>query len=183
MRQPAGRPTLATLAPQKKRCGNDCTRYATANNDNPLSSRVHQQRGFMEYRDSFPEDVQRFILLGIPSVPYLEALLLMRGDPARTWTCPELARRLYLTEKAASTVLAELAAAGVTIRAVDGMAGVAHDAVRYAPQTPELQEMIDRLAETYPRHIVAVSELIHSRGRQSRAQQFADAFLLRKENP
>jgi hypothetical protein len=136
----------------------------------------------MEYRDHIPEDVQRFILLGIPSVPYLEALLLMRGDPARAWTCQELARRLYLSEKAAAIVLAELAAAGVTAT-VRGIDGSAHEAARYAPQTPELQEMIDQLAEIYPRHIVAVSELIHGRSRPTRAQQFADAFVLRKENP
>lgn len=155
----------------------------------------------MKHRDSLPEDVQRFILLGIPSVPYLEALLLLHGDPARAWSCQEVARRLYLTDKAAQLVLAELAAAGVTqnvpdsgdgaapaiaTRAGDGEDASGEDAnisVRYAPQTIELQEMIDRLAVIYPRHIVAVSELIHSRGRQHRAQQFADAFVLRKENP
>jgi hypothetical protein len=157
----------------------------------------------MKHRDSLPEDVQRFILLGIPSVPYLEALLLLHGDPARAWACQEVARRLYLTDKAAQVVLAELAAAGVTQLVADSGDGAAlagatsmpggdgedtssepaNASVRYAPQTLELQEMIDRLAVIYPRHIVAVSELIHSRGRHSRAQQFADAFVLRKENP
>lgn len=137
----------------------------------------------MEDRDTIPEDIQRFILLGIPSVPYLEALLLMRSDPARTWTCQDLARRLYLTEKAAASVLADLAAAGVTVTVMEGIDGAAHEAARYAPQTPHLQKMIDRLAEIYPRHIVATSELIHGRARPTRAQQFADAFVLRKENP
>ncbi len=148
----------------------------------------------MKHRDSLPEDVQRFILLGIPSVPYLEALLLLRADPARTWTCQEVAQRLYLTDKATQQVLSELAAAGVT-RADDAPGGVPAqdcadpateprmDGIRYAPQRPELQQMIERLAEIYPRHIVAVSELIHSRARQNREQQFADAFVLRKENP
>lgn len=151
----------------------------------------------MEHRDSLPEDVQRFILLGIPSVPYLEALLLMRGDPTRTWTCQDVAQRLYLSEKAALAVMVELTAAGVTrngdasisagtrqdLDSQTSDATCASTSVHYAPQNPELQAMIDRLADVYPRHIVAVSELIHSRARHSRAQQFADAFVLRKENP
>lgn len=151
----------------------------------------------MEHRDSLPEDVQRFILLGIPSVPYLEALLLMRGDPARTWTCQDVARRLYLSEKAAHSVMVELTASGVARNGDASTSGgerqdldnqtsdgtCATMSVHYAPQRPELQAMIDRLADIYPRQIVAVSELIHSKARHNRAQQFADAFVLRRENP
>jgi hypothetical protein len=33
-------------------------------------------------KDSISEEMQRFILLAIPSVPYLEALLLLRSAPA-----------------------------------------------------------------------------------------------------
>ena len=43
---------------------------------------------------SIPEDVRRFVLTSIPSVPFLEALLLMRANPAQGWSRDTLARRL-----------------------------------------------------------------------------------------
>ena len=43
-----------------------------------------------------PVDVRRFVLTSIPSVPYLEALLLLRAEPQHAWTAGDLARRLKL---------------------------------------------------------------------------------------
>ena len=130
----------------------------------------------MDHRDAIPEDVYRFILLGIPSVPYLEALLLLQADPGRHWTCEQVAQRLYLTEKACQPLLQELLHAGVA--ATDPQQP---ECLRYAPQTAELAQMVERLAQIYPRNIIAVSKLIHSKASNSRAQQFADAFVMRKE--
>ena len=49
-----------------------------------------------------PEDLRRFILNSIPSVPHLEALLLLRHDPQNTWNAPVIAQRLYIDEKSAA---------------------------------------------------------------------------------
>jgi hypothetical protein len=45
-------------------------------------------------KPSIPEDLRRFVLTSIPSVPFLEALLLMRADPDHAWRRDTLAQRL-----------------------------------------------------------------------------------------
>lgn len=120
-----------------------------------------------------PADVRRFILTSIPSVPYLEAVLLLRAEPNHPWDASRLARRLYVGDRTASELLELLRAAGVA-EAKEGTSGVA-----YAP-SPDLRMLIDRVAEAYATDLVAVTDLIHSRI-DKRAQQFADAFRFRKE--
>jgi hypothetical protein len=128
-----------------------------------------QRRG-----EGVPEDIRRFVLTSIPSVPYLEALLIFRasGEPLRV---RRLAERLYTSEERAAELVAQLRAARLVRPASD-------DAVdfHYAPATPALDALIDRLAHTYATHLLDVTRLIHSNtGRK--AQQFADAFKLRKD--
>ena len=53
------------------------------------------------------------------------------------------------------------------------------DAIRYAPAA-ELRERLDALAHWYTVDLVTITQLIHSRI-DRRAQQFADAFRIRKE--
>lgn len=119
-----------------------------------------------------PADVRRFILTSVPSVPYLEAVLLLRADPRQAWTAPRLAQRLYVPERTAAELLVQLREAGVTEPAADG-------SVRFAP-APALAEVLDHLAEAYAAHLMTVTDLIHSR-MDRRAQQFADAFRFRKD--
>lgn len=47
-------------------------------------------------REPIPEDVRRFILTSIISVPYLEALLLLRNAPNQWWESATVAQRLYI---------------------------------------------------------------------------------------
>ncbi|UUX94758.1 hypothetical protein [Aquabacterium sp. J223] len=119
-----------------------------------------------------PEDLQRFILVSVPSVPYLEALLLMRNGPPSGCSAAELARSLYIADRPAADLLAALAAAGVVAPAD------AAGRFRYAP-APALAAMLDRLAEAYAQDLIAVTRLIHD-GVHRNAQRFADAFRLRK---
>ena len=124
-------------------------------------------------RPELPADVRRFILTSIPSVPFLEAVLLLRAEPATAWGVAELARRLYVPERTATELLQLLTSSGVA--APVGETGTA----RYAP-APELRELLDRLAQSYSTDLVAITDLIHSRI-DRRAQRFADAFRFRKE--
>ncbi len=125
---------------------------------------------------SIPEDIRRFVLTSIPSVPFLEALLLMRADPAQAWRRDALARRLYVREKTADGLLAELCMAGMAVRCAAPDA----DSYRYQPAEDGLRERIDRLADLYATHLVDVTLIIHS-SLDRKAQQFADAFKWRKE--
>jgi hypothetical protein len=126
---------------------------------------------------SIPEDLRRFVLTSIPSVPFLEALLLMRADPALPWSTDSLARRLYVREKVAEGLLAELCRAGMAAPCPDAGAG----AYCYRPREESLRERIDRLADAYAAHLVEVTHLIHS-SLDRKAQQFADAFKWRKDS-
>jgi hypothetical protein len=84
---------------------------------------------------------------------------------------------LYVREKVAETLLAELCAAGMAER-IEGADG---DTFRYHPENDALCERIDSLADLYATHLVEVTLLIHST-LDRKAQQFADAFTWRKES-
>lgn len=116
-------------------------------------------------------ELRRFVLAAIPSVPHLEALLLLR-ERAAGWPVRELGARLYVSEAAASGLIADRAEAGLATQD-DGMA-------QYLPAREDLSQAVDQLAQVYARHVVAVSRLIHSTT-DRKAFHFADAFRLRKE--
>jgi hypothetical protein len=125
-------------------------------------------------RADLPDDIRRFILTSIPSVPYLEAVLLMRSEPATAWDARRVAGRLYIAERQAAELLEALAASGV--------AAHQHSLPGHFSYGPgdELRERIDALAQAYSADLVGVTDLIHSRI-DKRAQQFADAFRWRKD--
>ena len=107
---------------------------------------------------TIPDDVRRFILSDIPSVPYLEALLLLRDAPARSWDAAQLAQRLYLSEKTAAEILAQLQAH--ELAASSASSGACH----YQPAQAAQADMVDRLAQAYAGNLIGVSTLIHSHG-------------------
>ena len=123
--------------------------------------------------EPIPEDLRRFILTSVPSVPFVEALLIFRESAGAALTTDFLASRLYVSERQAAEVLAVLRE-GQVVEQLPGGAGY-----RYAPEA-RIAPMLDELARLYRSNLVEVTALIHSRtGRM--AQQFADAFKLRKE--
>lgn len=127
-------------------------------------------------KPDIPDEVRRFILTSVPSVPYLEAVLLLRAEPLAGWDAPRLARRLYLGEARAAELLTQLATAGIAQAAPHAPGNF-----RFDPATPELRAMLDALARVYAANLVGVTDLIHSRI-DKRAQQFADGFRWRKDS-
>lgn len=123
--------------------------------------------------ESLPDDIRRFVLTSVPSVPFLEALLLLRSEPQQAWDARSVARRLYVPEHTAEQLLRDVEAAGLA-------EGGEARSWRYGPQSDPLRAMVDRLAHAYTSHLVAVTTLIHSRV-DRRAMQFADAFRFKKE--
>ena len=123
---------------------------------------------------TLPDDVKRFVLTSIPSVPYLEAVLLLRRESDASWTAAQLGRRIYLAEAKASDLLSDLREAGIATTASQAEA-----TYRYQP-APELRQMLDMLARHYSSNLVAVTDLIHS-SLDRRAHRFADAFRWRKD--
>jgi hypothetical protein len=125
-------------------------------------------------RKDLPDEVRRFVLTSVPSVPYIESLLLLRREAASTWNAARLAERVYVPEPQAAQLLEALEASGVGAR-VPGE----DDAYRYAP-APELAALLDQVAMHYAANLLAITDLIHS-GLDRRATQFADAFRWRKD--
>ena len=121
---------------------------------------------------NIPDAVRRFLLGAIPSVPHLEAILLLHAEPLQRWTPAVLARRLYIDNDATERLLADLAGAGLVHREADG--------VRIALDDPHIAEVLGQVVDVYARHVVEVAELIHSSS-ERKAHNFADAFRLRKE--
>lgn len=128
-------------------------------------------------KPSIPDEVRRFVLLHVPSVPFLEALLLLRQEREREWTAAMLASRLYLSEKAATDLLAALQRSEF----LDHCEVNRPDCYRYAPKSSAIAAIIDQTAAAYSANIVEISHLIHSK-LQSQARQFADAFKWRKDS-
>lgn len=117
-------------------------------------------------------DVRRYLTNSVPSVPYLEAALLLRAEPQRQWEATRMAARLYVGPREAGELLQALAGAGVAV-ALDALS------FRYTDD-PALRSLMDRVADAYARHLVVVTELLHAK-HDKRARQFADAFRLKKD--
>jgi len=124
--------------------------------------------------DSIPEDVEEFIRKRIDSVAQLEALLMTRSTPQAEWSVAVLAKRLYVNEKQAADLLARLFTDGFLIQA--GSPSL----YQYQPNSDELRQLVDRVAESYSKHLVPITNLIHSKP-QTRVREFADAFKLRRD--
>jgi hypothetical protein len=119
------------------------------------------------------EAVLAFVRQSIPSAWALELLLLMRREPSRAWRAETLVAQLRGSEELVSQGLAMLAAAGLVAAGDDG------EQV-YRPQTPELAELVDALAELHAQKPLAVLGAIFS-APSGRIRTFADAFLFRKK--
>jgi hypothetical protein len=126
-------------------------------------------------REPLPDDVRRFVLTSVPSVPYIESLLLMRREAGATWTSSQLASRVYVPVVQAARLLDALAVSGVAAR-VPGTEGE----YCYQP-SQELAELLDRVAIHYASNLLAITDLIHS-SLNRRANEFADAFRWRKDS-
>ena len=124
-------------------------------------------------RSPIPDDVHRFVLTSVPSVPFLEAMLMLRAHADRSWSASEVAQRLFVSTALGEELIAQLRDAGLAVP------GEADQSVRWNAGTP-VAAMVDKLAQVYAVNVVDVTELIHSR-QERRALQFADAFRLRKK--
>ena len=126
--------------------------------------------------DAIPDEARRFVLTSVPSVPYLEAMLLFFRDPEVMRDASSVAEEIYVAERAAADLLRALRDARIVASAPD-----APGSFRYAPATAALSESIAALSLAYASNLVAVTNLIHD-STQRNAHRFADAFKFRKDS-
>ena len=122
-----------------------------------------------------PEDVQKFILQNIDSVAQLEGLLLLRNTPARELSADAISEQLYITREETAELLNRLVARGLLAEST-----TSQPLYRYQPASPEIDVIVEHVADAYARYLVPVTHLVHSKSR-TRIQEFADAFWIRKE--
>lgn len=121
-----------------------------------------------------PDDLRRFVLTSVPSVPYLEALLQFHRAPQTERSAASLSAEIYVSESTAAALIRQLESSGI-VSAVAGRAGL----YAYAPMNPGLADLIGRLARAYSGDLIGVTHLIHDATQRS-AIRFADAFKFRK---
>jgi len=119
------------------------------------------------------ETLLRFIQTSIKSVWAVEVLLLLRRDPARSWSAEDLTREL----RSSLLIVAD------ALMSFNKLGLVGEDAerlYRYQPATPELDDIVKELAKAYAEAPVAVTEVIFS-APDRKLRLFADAFRLKKD--
>lgn len=114
-----------------------------------------------------------FIRGAFPSVWSLELLVLLKNEPDRNWTGPELVERLRGSEHVVVQGVGALVAGGLAATEVGGK-------VRYAPASPEIARLVDEAARQYAKRPDAVRRIIVFAGNIG-LQAFSDAFDLRKD--
>jgi hypothetical protein len=122
-----------------------------------------------------PEDVLRFLLDRIESVPHLEVLLLLWQNPQTLWSLEQIAMRVYVTPGTAAGLVSDLASAGM----IAADAGTP-ESYRYDPAWDQGGLLMPRVAATYSRHLVRVAQLIHSKASPG-VREFARAFQFKKD--
>ncbi len=120
-----------------------------------------------------PPDVRRFLVSAVPSVPFLEAALLLCGDPDSFWNAQRLSARLYIPQRKAQGLLLALAEAGLAAPADSG------NRFRCADDA-QVRDLLEKVGRVYARNLSETTHLIHAKVDNS-AQRFADAFKLRKD--
>jgi len=125
----------------------------------------------------FSDELRRFILR-IPSIPFLEALLLLRSAPSQQWDAEEVARRLYINSQQAVELLKGLVAAKMCKEVKREQ-----ECFVYKPESDELRALIDELAIEYTHNLIEVTNLIHANSnKDQKIHLLADAFVWRKES-
>lgn len=121
-----------------------------------------------------PERVLQFLAERIDDVPQLEALLLLWENSSRSWSCEEIAARIYVPPAACAHVAQALARRDLL--SVDASS----QRYRYNSAWDSDGSLMSQIATTYQRQLVQVTRFIHSRAPSS-VREFARAFDFKKE--
>jgi hypothetical protein len=122
------------------------------------------------------EEVYRFILREIDSVPHLEALLLLWNSRPGSWTREQLAERLYVMPTLAQALAQDLVRQHFAVSAEEN----SQPRYSYDPSSEETNRLVALVDAAYRREVVRISTLIHSKPSSS-LRDFAQAFRFTKE--
>jgi hypothetical protein len=120
------------------------------------------------------EEIYRFIVEEIDSVPQLEALLLFWKKRPQSWSSAALAKALYVSPDVAHEILKYLAEHHLIAEVAERT-----DCYVLQIQSGETEKRLELLDTVYRQELVRVSNMIHSKAPRS-MRDFADAFRFRK---
>ena len=123
----------------------------------------------------FSDELEKFIAAEINSLEQLEILLLLSGNPHRTWTVTGVYEVIKSSPQSVKDRLNEMADRGVLRKDVEGE-------VRYqfAPTNDQVWKITSELRDAYKERSVKVVQAIYSKPPDA-VQEFARAFRLRKD--
>lgn len=120
-------------------------------------------------------DLLGFVREHIRSIWALELLLLLKRDPDRRWAPDALVRELRANAQLVADILQGLERGGLVTRDDDG-------GYRYAPASPVLANLAERLERAYRERPVAIVNLIAAPPPDP-IQGLADAFRFKAKKP
>jgi hypothetical protein len=121
------------------------------------------------------EEVYRFILNQIDSVPQMEALLLLWENRPKRWSESEIAGRLYVGVDVVRNIMHELLRRHLVASSTESPR-----LYWYETRPGDGDLLIEAVAATYRRELVRVSTFIHTKA-SSAVRDFAQAFKFKKE--
>lgn len=129
--------------------------------------------GCIRVSAGLPEPLERFVRERLPSIEQVEIVLLLRREPDRSWTAPEVSERTGTPPESTAMRLFLLASNGIV--AFEG-SGVPK--YRYTAD-PEVDAMVGDLEGFYARNREVLFDLLGTPARDP-LRSFADAFKLKK---
>ncbi|MFP5249043.1 MAG: hypothetical protein ACLGP3_04370, partial [Acidobacteriota bacterium] len=131
-------------------------------------SRIMPKRTFTR------EQIDRFVVDEIDSVPQLEALLLIWNRRPRTWTSADLSRELYVSPDFAQDILRSLAQ-----RRLVAEVGEKTGCYTLRLRSGEMEDLLAALDNGYRHELVRISNLIHEKASHA-LRDFASAFRFKR---
>lgn len=119
------------------------------------------------------EPLKSFLGQRLSSLQHIEVVLLLRGDPGRSWTAPEVAAALGSAPETAAMRLFLLASGGLI-----AFEPSAIPRYRYAGTDPATDSLLQELTEVFQSSPEALAAIIEAP--RDPLRSFADAFKLKK---
>lgn len=121
------------------------------------------------------EQIDRFLVDEIDSVPQLEALLLIWNRRPKKWYFSEIARSLYISQDLAAEVIRHLLQHRLVAQVENSP-----DCYELRIDSEATEELLAGVDAMYRRELVRVSTMIHAKASRA-VRDFASAFRFKKE--
>jgi hypothetical protein len=132
-----------------------------------------RNRYLAEHADRLTDELARLILDYIPTVPHIEALMLVWEGAPRAWSEAEVAERIYQPPEVTRAILRDLQR--------KGLVEAFPESGQYTlAASPEVHRVAERITSAYKNNLYRVATLIHTHASPA-VREFARAFELKEK--